>query len=417
MKIGIVVPHIFMHRQILPKVIFSPATLALDLCEGLRERGAEVTLFSPGPVDPDPVNIDASSAAGMPITNITADLSYFEQELAGRGDTYLDLLKKHPFTFVTLARQVQSELIAKAFAMANNGELDLVHIYTNEEDIALPFAALCTKPVVFTHHDPFNFLVKYKNVFPKYAGLNWISTSLAQRKGMPPDTNWVANIFHGLRPELFTPNYRPTGGYVGYLGRIIESKGTHLAIQAVKKYNAGAPAGQKLKLKIAGKHYAGHHKDTYWQERILPLIDGDEIEYAGFISSPKAKQDFLGNAAALIIPSTFEEPFGMVMIEALACGTPLVGLNSGAIPEVIKEGETGFVIAKTITKQKTTNSQGLPQTRGAVDESKTAADLAAALKKIPNINRHICRQDFETRFTQDRMCDEHLAAYERVIKS
>ncbi|HET8670126.1 MAG TPA: glycosyltransferase, partial [Candidatus Saccharimonadales bacterium] len=242
LRIGLVVPHIFMHRDILPHVIFSPAALALNLADGLQKLGADCTLFSPGPVD---------TAA----KNVTADLSYFEEELAGRGDTYVDLLKKHPFTFVTLSRQVQSELIARAFDMANRGELDIVHIYTNEEDIALPFAKLCKKPVVFTHHDPFNFSVKYKNVFPKYKDLNWISMSLAQRRGMPADTNWVGNIYHGLNEKLFEANLAPSGGYIAYLGRIIEPKGVHLAITAVKHYNKSAK--QPLKLKIAGKHYAG----------------------------------------------------------------------------------------------------------------------------------------------------------------
>jgi hypothetical protein len=136
MKIGIVVPHIFMHEGILPGVIFSPGVLALRLAEGLQQQGAEVTLYSPGPVV-------------TPVRNVTADLRLFEQELAGRGDSYLDLLKKHPLTFITLARQVQSELVARAYADAGRGELDVVHIYTNEEDIALPFARLCAAGGVY----------------------------------------------------------------------------------------------------------------------------------------------------------------------------------------------------------------------------------------------------------------------------
>lgn len=420
MKIGIVVPHIFMHREILPKVIFSPATLAFDLCAGLQARGAEVTLFSPGPVD-------------TPVGNVTADLSYFEQELAGRGDTYLDLLKKHPFTFVTLARQVQSELIARAFSMANAGELDLVHIYTNEEDVALPFAALCQKPVVFTHHDPFNFLVKYKNVFPKYKGLNWISTSLAQRKGMPTDTNWVGNVYHGIRDDLFAPRYGRDGAdseahkvsgedangpYVAYFGRIIESKGVHLAIQAVKAYNKarGQPTGNKLTLKIAGKHYAGHHKDAYWQERIAPYIDGKEIEYVGFINTAAGKQDFLGNAAALVVPSTFEEPFGMVIIEALACGTPVIGLDSGAIGEIIEHGKTGFVVPKTLLLGKP-EAKGAKMPKQQLNEAQITVQIAKAIQEVDSINRRACRQAFETRFTANRMCDEHFSTYRRLIEN
>lgn len=366
LRIGLVVPHIFMHRDILSQVIFSPGKLALDLAAGLQKSGADVTLFSPGPVN-------------TPAKNSTADLSLFERELAGRGDTYLDLLKKHPFTFVTLARQVQAEMIAKAYATANAGELDIIHIYTNEEETALPFAALCHVPVVFTHHDPFNFLVKYKDNFPKYKNLNWISLSLAQRRGMPPDTNWVGNIYHGLPAEQFAPLQHPSDNYVAYFGRIIQPKGVHLAIRAAKK------AG--VKLKIAGKHYAGK-KDTYWQEVIAPQIDGNQVEYVGFIKDAAAKQDFLGNARALLVPSLFDEPFGMVMTEALACGTPIIGLNSGAIPEIVTP-KTGFVV-------------------------QNADEMAAAIGSVDAISRTACRAEFEARFTLARMCKEHLDLYKRM---
>ncbi len=372
-RVALVVPHIFIHRDILPGVIFSPGKLAIDLCDELQRQGNDVTLFAPGPVD-----------TSVPV--ITADLSYFEHELAGRDDTYLELLKKHPFTFISLARQVQSELIAKAFQMANDDQFDVVHIYTNEEDIALPFAALCTKPVVFTHHDPFNFLVKYKNTFPKYKHLNWISMSHAQRRGMPDDTNWIGNIYHGLAADAWKPNYQPTDGYVAYLGRIIEPKGVHYAIEAVKTYNQTAK--QPLKLKIAGKHYTGHSKDTYWQTRIEPEL-GDMIEYVGHINNHTDKQAFLGNARALIVPSTFDEPFGMVTIEALACGTPVIGTPSGATPELIKDGVTGFVVDPTA--------------------------ISTTFDKLATIDRSACRQDFEKRFTLERMASEHQTIYRSLL--
>ena len=380
MKIGLVVPHIFLHREILPKVIFSPGQLAVDLAEELTSQGNKVVLFSPGPVD-------------TMVRNITADLGPFEEELAGRGDTYLDLLKKHPFTFITLARQVQAELLARAFQMANDDELDIVHIYTNEEDTALPFAQFCKKPVVFTHHDPFNFLVKYKRVFPKYAHLNWISMSLAQRKGMPAQTHWVGNVYHGLKASTFAYNEEPKGNYVAYFGRIVAPKGLHLAIQAVQYYNRTAT--NPLTLKIAGKHYSGH-KDTYWQETIVPLLEDPHVEYLGHLNSISSKQEFLGNAQALLVPSIFEEPFGMVMIEALACGTPLLGLDSGAIPEVIHPGKTGIII----TKQS--------------NEAKTVAQLAKALPQVARLLRVDCRADFVARFTLQRMAREHLDIYTKL---
>lgn len=396
MKIGIVVPHIFMHRDILPNVIFSPGQLVLSLAEGLVQKGASVTLFTPGSMN-------------TTVRNVTADLSYFEEELRVRGDSYLDLLKKHPLTFISMARQVQSELIAKAFAMANGGELDVVHIYTNEEDIALPFAQFCKRPVVFTHHDPFNLLVKYKNNLPKYKRLNWISLSYAQRRGMPEDANWAANIYHGLDGNIFKPVHNPQSDYIAYLGRIIEPKGVHLAIEAMRSYNANAE--QKLPLKIAGKHYAGNGKDSYWQTRIMRELDTDGIEYAGYIKEAEAKRQFIANAKALIIPSTFEEPFGMVMIEALACGTPLIGLDAGAIPEIIND-KNGILVApaKTIVTSSGKKKEG-------IDEAETAAALAAAIGRVGAIDRKACRQDFEDRFSLERMCAEYLEAYRRIVSS
>jgi glycosyltransferase involved in cell wall biosynthesis len=396
MRIGIVVPHIFMHHDILPRVIFSPGFLALDLVAGLQQLGATVTLFSPGPV--------TTSA-----TNSTADMKPFEQELAGRGYGYIELLKKHPLTFISLARQVQSELIARAFTMANNDELDVVHIYTNEEDIALPFAAFCNKPVVFTHHDPFNFSVAYKRNFPKYKRLNWLSISEAQRKGMPADTNWLATIYHGLQGQaLHIQESAKDDVYVAYLGRIISPKGVHLAIAAVQEYNRRT--GQTLRLKIAGKHYAGSSKDSYWQDRILPHIDGNMIEYVGFIRTTAEKQAFLGNACALMIPSLFEEPFGMVMIEALACGTPIIGLDAGAIPEVVTP-QTGIVVPR----HRLAGSENSADGYGLLfDEPRIVQDMASAISQMQSIDRAACRADFEARFTLERMCREHLAVYQKL---
>ena len=381
-RVALVVPHIFLHRDIISNVIFSPGTLALELAKGLLQHDVDVTLFTPGPID-------------TVVPNINADMSYFEAELAARGDTYIDLLKKHPFIFVSLARQVQSELISQAYQRANNDEFDLVHIYTNEEDIALPFAVFCKKPVVFTHHDPFNFMARYKSVFPKYSQLNWLSLSLSQRKTMPQGTNWVENIYHGLNPNDFTPytdaNERD---YIAFLGRIVQPKGLHLAIEAVNVYNQ--TAAKPLKLKIAGKHYSDTEKDTYWQKQILPKLS-DTIEYVGFISDLKQKNEFLGNAKALIIPSTFDEPFGMVMIESLASGTPIIGLASGAIPEIITK-TNGILVDKSES------------------EADTAQKLSQAIANIDSINRKSCRNDFEARFTLDIMCKKHADTYRKLIK-
>ena len=379
-RVALVVPHIFMHRDILPHVIFSPGVLARELAEGLSEYDIDVTFCTPGVPD-------------VATKSLSADMSYFERELAGRDDTYVDLLKKHPFTFVSLARQVQSELIADVFSRANNDEFDVVHIYTNEEDVALPFAKLCTKPVVFTHHDPFNFMVKYKSVFPKYPDLNWLSISMSQRSGMPPHTNWVANIYHGIDCSKYKAYGRnEKEPYVAYLGRIIEPKGVHLAIEAVETYNKSADT--PIILKIAGKHYSDSEKDTYWREQIEPRLSGS-VQYVGFIKDAATKNEFLGRAKALLIPSTFDEPFGMVMIEALASGTPIIGLDSGAIPEIVTD-YNGSIIHKS------------------ADEHTTVARLSNALNTIDTIDPNECRKDCESRFSIERMCQEHASVYRQL---
>ena len=373
-------PHIFMNRELLPHVIFSPGRLALDLASGLGEFGVDVTLFTPG-------------ATITAVPNITADMSYFNQELSTRGYGYMELLKKHPATFVALARQVQAELISKAFQMANDGGFDLVHIYANEEDLGLQFANFCNKPVVFTHHDPFNFLVKYKSVMQKYKHLNWISISQSQRQGMPSGTNWIANIHHGLDPAKFFPNFGPTDNYFAFVGRIIEPKGVHLAIKAVKLYNQRHP-NEKIQLKIAGKHYGDTSKDQYWTEIIQPQLD-QNIEYTGFLQDASLNK-LLAGAKALIVPSTFSEPFGMVTLEALASGTPVIGLSVGATSEIIEDGKTGVIVS-------------------VADETSRISQLADALEKIPKIDRHACRAALEASFTLAKMIEQYAATYKKII--
>jgi len=374
LNIGLIVPHIFMQKKILKDVIFSPGFLALDLAEGLAKLGHKVTLFTPGIVD-------------TKVKNITVDLKNFETELKSREISYLDLLRSKALVFVTLARQVQAELLAKAFIMANKGQFDILHVYINEEELGLVFAGLCNKPIVFTHHEPFNFLLRYRSIMPKYKDLNWIAISNAQKKSMPKDTNFIKTVYHGLPRNQFKFNKNPKGDYFAYFGRIIEPKGVHLAIQACKK--------AKVKLKIAGKHYTGHSKDAYWTKVILPEIDGKNIEYVGFINDAKKKQEFLGNALGLIVPSTWEEPFGMVTIEALACGTPVIGSSKGATPEIITYGRTGFIID--------------------FDNRNKISNLVKAIKDIKNIDRADCRKDFETRFVSEIMVKNYSDAYLELV--
>ncbi len=404
MRLALVVPHIFMHQLILPDVIFSPGELAINLARQLVKQGHEVTIFSPGPL--------ANFLKGSGVKNVHADLSLFEAELKQRGDNYLDLLKKHPLTYITLARQVQSEIIAKAYDQANQDRFDLVHIWANEEELALVNARFCQKPVVFNHHEPFNFLSRYRSIFPKYPDLNWVSLSYAQRStfSLPEDkVNWVGNVYHGLPRNLYQLQTRDNG-YLLYMGRIIKPKGVHYAIAVAKELD--------MKLKIAGKHYAGHSKDQYWQEFVQPELN-EQIAYVGFVREVKDKQKIIGEARALLMPSTWQEPFGMVMIEALACGTPVVGFNCGSLPEVVKNGESGWLAdyqpeerLEKNGKQVAKDWQQLQQDQAFLNNLE---GLKVAVEKVGKIKRSACRQQFEKCFSLEKMGRGYEGLYHKLI--
>jgi glycosyltransferase involved in cell wall biosynthesis len=406
MKIALVVPHIFMHQQILPDVIFSPGKLALDLAHGLVERGHQVTLFTPGPVE--------RYLQDTQIQNLTADLILFEQELAVRGDTYLDLLKKHPLTYISLARQVQSELVAQAYELANQGQLDVVHVWCNEEELALVNARFCKVPVVFNHHEPFNFLTRYRAIFPKYPNLNWTSFSYAQREtfGLPVEqVNWVGNVYHGLPVDQYQLETNPED-YLLYMGRIIQPKGVHYAIAAAKQ------AGKSLK--IAGKHYAGHSKDKYWQEFVEPELDGDQIEYVGFVKDVEDKQALLGKAQALLMPSTWQEPFGLVAIEAMACGTPVIGFDRGSLPELVENGTNGWVVDYQEEEKAKKNGHIVNKNWQQLQKDQffqfNLERLVSAINQINQLDRKKCRQKFVKRFELEKMANGYEALYQNLIK-
>ena len=386
LKIAILCPHIFMQEKILPEVIFSPGELAISLTNELVSFGHSVTIYTPSKI-----NINA--------INIYEDLSLIEEELSLRGYDYQELLKRNPLLFITLARQVQSKLIARAYKDANKGDFDIVHSFMNEEEIGLEFSDLCNKPIVFTHHDPFNYLAKYRSNLPFHKDKNWISISYDQRKNMPKDTNWVGNVYHGLNLNDYLNNtlkINTDENYILFVGRIIEPKGLHLAIKAVIGFNKNSK-NNKLKLKIAGKHYSDSQKSTYWENLIEPYLNNEYIEYLGFVSDKKEKQSLYTNAIATIMPSIWDEPFGMVAIESLACKTPIICFNQGALPEIINKN-VGIVA------QYTPNEENL-----------NVKNLIKALTDVQSINKEKCFEHFKSNFTSEIMAKNYLKIYQKLV--
>jgi glycosyltransferase involved in cell wall biosynthesis len=196
-----------------------------------------------------------------------------------------------------------------------------------------------------------------------------------------PQANWVRTIHHGLPEKLLMPQLsRP--GYLAVLGRIAPEKGVDRAIRIATR--CGIP------LKIAAK--VDRADQEYYDEIIRPLIDRHPlVEYIGEIGDPE-KSEFLSGAIGLLVPIDWPEPFGLVMIEAMACGTPVIAYNRGSVAEIVDDGVTGFVV-----------------------EDETSA--VAAVDRLSGLNRHAIRKQFEAHFTARRMALDYLAVYRGLMEA
>jgi glycosyltransferase involved in cell wall biosynthesis len=196
-----------------------------------------------------------------------------------------------------------------------------------------------------------------------------------------PQANWVRTIHHGLPEKLLTPQ-PVTPGYLAVLGRIAPEKGCDRAIKIATR--CGIP------LKIAAK--VDRADQDYYDELIRPLIEQNPlVEYIGEIGDSQ-KSDFLSGAIGLLVPIDWPEPFGLVMIEAMACGTPVIAYNRGSVAEIIDEGLTGFVVEDEIS-------------------------AVAAVDRLSGLSRTAIRKQFETRFTARRMALDYLAAYRGLMEA
>jgi glycosyltransferase involved in cell wall biosynthesis len=206
-----------------------------------------------------------------------------------------------------------------------------------------------------------------------------VSISDDQRKPLP-HANFIATIHHGIPADLHAPSFE-RGSYLAFLGRISPEKRPDRAIRIARA--AGIP------LKIAAK--VDRVDEDYFRNQILPLIDGTDVEFIGEINE-RDKTKFLGGAAALLFPVDWPEPFGLVMIEAMACGTPVLAFRNGSVPEVIDDGITGKVV-------------------------ESEQEAIAALPAILCYDRRAVRQRFEERFSATRMAEDYVSAYRQSLKA
>ncbi len=255
-------------------------------------------------------------------------------------------------------------------------EFDLIHCHTDY--LALPFTCRTTTPTLITLHgrlDIPGLLPLYRD----YPEIPLVSISDSQRDPMPL-SNWAATVYHGLPPERY--RFSPRGGaYLVFLGRIAPEKRPDDAIRVACR--AGIP------LRIAAK--VDRADREYFDTTIRPLLDQPLIEFVGEVNEQQ-KQELLGNALALLFPIDWPEPFGLVMIEALACGTPVIARCRGSVPEVLRDGVTGLVCD-------------------------TEAEMVQAVRRVATLDRAACRREFEQRFSAPIMAQNYLKVYEAVVNA
>jgi glycosyltransferase involved in cell wall biosynthesis len=257
-------------------------------------------------------------------------------------------------------------------------EFDVIHFHG--DFMHLPLArALTGARTVTTLHGRLD-LPDYQPLFAEFSDAPLVSISNHQRLPLG-GANWRATVYHGLPPDVCAYRAKPQGDYLAFLGRISPEKRPDRAIEIARL------AGMKIKL--AAK--VDNVDQKYFREHIEPLLNDPHVEFIGEIDESR-KVEFLGNALALLFPIDWPEPFGLVLIEAMSCGTPCIGWRAGAVPEVIDHGITGFV----------------------VDSIDAAVD---AVRRVSMLDRSAVRARFEQRFSAERMARDYVDVYRALARS
>ena len=339
MKIAQVAP---LMEAVPPKLYGGTERIVSYLTEQLVELGHEVTLFASGdsmtkatlePVWPCALRLDSSMR-----DYLAPHIAMLEQ-VACRADTF-----------------------------------DIVHLHLDY--LGYPILKRTAAPFLATLHGRLD-LPELGPLYETFGDVPVVSISDAQREPLP-HAGYVATVPHGIPARLLLPGFG-AGGYLAFLGRISPEKAPDAAIRIA------AAAG--MRLKIAAK--VDNVDREYFAERIEPMLDAAHIDFIGEIGDDQ-KSEFLGNAAGLLFPIAWPEPFGLAMIEAMACGTPVVAFRNGSVPEVIDDGVTGFI----------------------VDDEDAAT---AATRQLRSLDRARIRRVFEERFTSRRMAEAYVTIYRRLI--
>lgn len=317
--------------------------IVTTLVEGLQRRGHRVTLFAPGDS-----RVDCDLVPTVPT-------SLWSKGYRGDLAAYLN---------VTLA---------KAWSMA--GEFDIIHSHL--DTIALPFARWCPTPVVSTMHGRLDGQ-GHPMLLDQFSDVPLVAISESQRR-WSPRANWVATIHHGL--DLAAAPYLPTpGSYLAFVGRIAPEKGVGDAIALARATGSV--------LRIGAKVYDQRERDLF-DEVVAPAIAEGVVEYLGEVG-PRERDELYAGATATVMLGAWPEPFGLVAIESMATGTPVIARRAGALPEIIEHGSTGFL----------------------VDDLQEAA---LAVESVRALDRRLVRDTALARFSAERMLDDYEGVYRRLV--
>ena len=327
-----------LYERIPPKLYGGTERVVSYITEELVRRGHDVTLFAAG---------DAQTSARLSPGCPQA------LRLAGKQE---------------LGSFLQLPMLSDVYE--NPDRFDVIHSHIDYW--TFPFARLCKVPTVATMHGRLD-IEDLKPVYSRYPAMPLVSISDKQREPLS-FMNWVATVYHGLPRDLLTFSPNP-GKYLAFLGRISPEKRPDLAIDLAVK--AGVPIKLAAKVDVTDR--------AYFDQVIKPRLALPGVEYIGEINESQ-KNEFLGNALALMFTIDWPEPFGLAMIEALACGTPVIARPCGSVPEVMRNGVTGYVATEF-------------------------DDLLKAIKNVESVSRAACRKEFESRFTADVMA----AQYEEIF--
>lgn len=331
-----------LYESVPPKLYGGTERVVSYLSEELVRRGHEVTLFATG---------DSTAAATI------------------------EALRPMPLRaagLVPWGNSLHLPMLSEVFG--HSARFDLIHCHVDYW--SFPFARMVNTPAVTTIHGRLDIPALFE-VYRYYSDAPLVSISNSQREPLP-ELNWVGTVHHGL-PANQLGFYPGRGKYLAFLGRIAPEKRVDLAIEIARR--------TQIPLKIAAK--VDPLDREYFENRIRPLLAVKGVEFIGEISE-RQKSEFLGNAIALLFPVDWPEPFGLVMIEALACGTPVVARPCGSVPEVLRDGVTGFL-------------------------GSSIEDLVAAVHRISSIPRQQCRAEFEARFTAAVMAANYEQIYYELI--